>query len=92
MEAVLQDLHQSEPHWQSDLGEFPVILTDALTNITDSIQVISYEFEITASGFTNALSITADVTVNPTPSPDNCEFQWNDQQRYHYRYHAQYAY
>ena len=53
--------------WSSALGELPVILAENLTNTTNSIQTITYEFEVSASGFTGTNLAIAEITVNPSP-------------------------
>ncbi|MDZ7608283.1 MAG: PKD-like domain-containing protein [Cyclobacteriaceae bacterium] len=42
-------------------------LQDVLVDNTTSPQTITYEFEVIANGCINATTITAVVTVNPTP-------------------------
>ena len=54
--------------WDVNLGQLPATISDALDNVTDTIQTITYEFEVSASGFTGTSTQTAVVTVNPTPS------------------------
>ena len=48
-------------------NSFPATLADNLVNNTDSIQLITYEFEVSASGFIGTSTQTAVVTVNPQP-------------------------
>ena len=46
---------------------FPELIADPLVNTTDQIQTITYQFEVSASGFTSSAIQTAVVTVNPQP-------------------------
>ena len=39
--------------WASSASELPGMITDNLINSTDSLQTITYEFEVSASGFTS---------------------------------------
>jgi hypothetical protein len=48
-------------------NSFPSNVTDVLNNPTNTPQTITYEFEVTASGFTFPASQTTVVTINPTP-------------------------
>jgi len=54
--------------WGFGETPLPATIADDLSNSTNDIQTITYEFEVSASGFTGTSTQSAVVTVNPDPA------------------------
>jgi hypothetical protein len=57
-----------DTEWGFGFDPLPVTIEDALSNVTNDIQTVTYVFEVSASGFVSTTTKSAVVTVNPNPT------------------------